>query len=317
MEDGNQKEGKAEHKKCLECSHINCANFFWERKENELDGGELFVLNRCIEEKKIVPCQPINPIYSSCLLIQGANESLKELVGEEGASSPMINLLWQCLYDLKASAFLALTAHYRSASQLLRPIIENILVAAYFEERIRSADTEDASIKVWKDFTDWTEDEFRVPENIWDATGRQNTKRKNRYLKFGFLVEWLLDHEVLMNKEKIEKTWRRLNKYLHPNYEHMDVGKEKCSICPATTRFDESRYTEWLDLFQNIIVLGVETLLSYFPESGKTAKGHEGLVFLKNLETLEKDLDIHMIESQQLRRLISNLPEELIQEYTP
>jgi len=102
----------------------------------DLEGGELHVLKESIREKKLLPCQLTSPLDSGLLLWKGAfTTSAKESNGDVLDQPPLINFAWQIFSDLKASAFLALFAHYRSATQILRPSLENIILSIYFQER--------------------------------------------------------------------------------------------------------------------------------------------------------------------------------------
>ncbi len=65
-----------EHEKCLNCEHIPCANLSLKRDES--GGGELYILNESIKQKKIVPCQPMTLLYSCCMLCKIAYQILIE-----------------------------------------------------------------------------------------------------------------------------------------------------------------------------------------------------------------------------------------------
>ena len=303
-----------EHEKCLSCEYIPCANFLCEK--GELEGGELYVLNECIKQKKVVPCQPITPLYSCCMLCKTAYKRfIEENKIEEGDLMdvpPLLELIWQCIYDLKTSAFLTLNAHYRGANQLLRPLIENVLVGLYFEERLKRASASENEIdQVWSDFDKWAEENYIISEEEWERVTGKLGKKRIRRLSFGFLIEWLKKEDVLTarGKERFEKIQGQLNKYLHPHFKRMDIGEEKCSKCPATTRYDEDRYYAWLDFFQNIIDFIIETMLCYYPTIAETRDGKEAVGYLKNLESLERDLGIPMIKSEYLKDRIARLPD--------
>lgn len=302
-----------EHKKCLNCEHIPCADFLC--KKDELEGGELYVLNECIKQKKVVPCQPITPLYSCCMLCKAAYKRfIAENNIEEGelmVVPPLLELIWQCIYDLKTSAFLALNAHYRGAIQLLRPVIENILVGLYFEERLRRAISEEKIDQTWSDFDKWADDKYRISEEEWmSITGKLEEERKRR-LSFGFLIEWLNKEDVLTGrgKERFKKIQGQLNKYLHPYFKHMDIGEEKCSKCPATVRYDENRYHEWLEIFQDIIDFIIDSILCYYPTIAETVDAKEAVGYLKILESLEREVGIPMIKSEYLKDRIARLPD--------
>ncbi|MCD4809755.1 MAG: hypothetical protein K8R17_07640 [Methanosarcinales archaeon] len=292
------------HEKCLSCEHIPCANL--SLKKGELDGGELYVLDECIMQKKVVPCQPITPLYSCCLLCQAARKTLNI---EEELVPPLLLLTWQCLYDLKTSAFLALTAHYRGSIQLLRPVIENILTGLYFEERLSRSTIEDEVEQTWADFDKWGNDQYKISEIEWKKVMSYSEEERKRRLGYGFLIQWLNKEGILRRRGiyKFDTIQRQLNKYLHPYFEQMDIGTEKCSKCPATTRYDENRYYEWLELFQNIITFVIEIIFVYYPSIEKTEEADEAMNHLKDLELLERDLKMPMIKSRDLSDLIKAL----------
>ena len=182
---------KIDTEKCLNCEHFPCANL--SLKIDDLDGGELYILNESIKQKIVVPCQPMTPLQTGYLLCQTACKTLIEENNieddKELSLPPLLFLTWQCIYDLNASAFLALTAHYRTAIQILRPVVENILVGLYFEERLRRAISEEKIDQAWSDFYKWGDDKYRISEEEWSrVTGKWEEERKRR-LSFGFLIE--------------------------------------------------------------------------------------------------------------------------------
>ncbi|MCK4732496.1 MAG: hypothetical protein KAT65_08560 [Methanophagales archaeon] len=286
------------HQKCLSCEHYPCANLLL--KVDELDGGELYVLNESIKQKKIVPCQPMIPYHSCLLLFKAAYDACTENDEIEDEDKlvdvPLLGLIWQCLYDLKASAFLALTAHYRSAIQLLRPVIENILVGLYFEERLLKA-SEDERDHVWDDLDNWRAGNYQLNRTDLD---------------FGNLKKWLGKNKVITNddKERLGKLWGELGKkYIHPYFWHMDIGEENHSKFPAATRYDGDHYYEWLEFFQNIIDFVIEKIFYHYPDIAETVDAKEALGYLKNLESLEKERGIKMIKSKYLKDRIAQVPD--------
>ncbi|NIA11924.1 MAG: hypothetical protein GWP10_19920 [Nitrospiraceae bacterium] len=293
---------KIGNEKCLNCEHIPCANL--SLKRDELDGGEVYVLNESIKQKKIVPCQPMTAVYSCCMLCQTVYKTLIEENNIEDDKelllSPLLFLTWQCLYDLKASAFLALTAHYRAAIQLLRPVIENILVGLYFEERwrIALASASKAEInQMWADFDKWSAGNYKLNGDDLD---------------FGNLKKWLEKNKVLTGDDakRLGRLWGELGKrYIHPYFCHMDIGEEECSKCPATTRYDKDRYYEWLEFFQNILDFVIGGILCGYPTITDTVAAKEALGNLKNLESLEGELGIPMIKSEYLKDRIAQFPD--------
>jgi hypothetical protein len=303
---------KIDTEKCLNCERIPCANL--SLKIDDLDGGELYVLNESIKQKIVVPCQPMAPLQTCYLLCQTAYKTLIEennIEDDKELLRPLLFLTWQCIYDLKASAFLALTAHYRTAIQILRPVVENILVGLYFEERLRRANSEEKIDKTRSDFDKWGDDKYRISEEEWKREIGKLEEEIKRRLSFGFLIKRLNKEEVLTarEKERFEKIQGQLNKYLHPYFKRMDIGEEKCSKYPTTTRYDKDRYYEWLEVFQNITDFIIEKMLCYYPTIAETADVKEALGYLKNLEYLDRELGIQMIKSKYLQDRIARLPD--------
>ena len=277
----------SKYKKCLSCEYIPCADFLC--KKDELEGGELYVLNECIKQKKIMPCQSITPLHSCCMLCKAAYKTLD--IGNEYVP-PLLFLTWHCLPDLKASAFLALSAHYRNAIQILRPVIENILVGLYFEKRLNEAEflaIEDEINQVYDDYNKWADGEYKISEEEWKRITGKSEEEWKRRLGFGFLLEWLFKEGVLTGKGKSrlgEKIQGPLNKYLHPYLEQMEISK-----CPATTRYDEDRYNEWFGFFQDTVAFVKESIHYNYCITEETADGKEASGYLKNLESLEKRIE--------------------------
>ena len=193
------------------------------------------------------------------------------------------------------------------STEPLREVIENILVGLYFEKRLRREISEEEIDQAWIDFNKWADDKYRISEEEWKrVTGKLEEERKRR-LSFGFFIEWLNKEDVLTGrgKERFEKIQGQLNKYLHPYFKHMDIGGEKCSKCPATTRYDKDRYYEWLEFFQNLIDFVIEMMLCYYPAIAETTDGLEAVGYLKNLESLERGVGIPMIKSEYLKDRIA------------
>ena len=194
--------------------------------------------------------------------------------------------IWQAFFDLKSSAFLALGAHYRSAIRLLRPVLENIMVSRYFNEKLLQAEDE-----TWKEeyerFIDWSESK----EN--DEGFRKSLK----YLKTMGIIVSDSEEDKWLNEE-----WGKLNKYLHPYMLKWDRGKTPEVVC-----YNEEKYNEWLIIYQNIFSYLIEILCSYFPEAIKSQNGQNALIELKGMESLEEDCTLILIKSNYLRSLLSRI----------
>jgi len=286
---------------CLSCKLSNFGNFH--SKIAELKGGELYVLEESIRQKKVLPCQPMASLDSGFALWKAVYNSIEkdvlieELKSDEILVMPsIIYFSWQSFFDLKASAFLALTAHYRSAIQLLRPILENILVGKYFWEKVRHANDDNKCKKEYEDFLNWSEqDDHKVDFNI--------------------SLQYLNSKHIINSEEqkRIKELWDKLHKYIHSYMFRWDKGDNPEIVC-----YNEGSFNEWFDLYQNLLSYLIEMLCHYFPEAVRTQNGRDALVELSGLASLEKncEIGITLIKSKYFRKFLSqispdgNLPQE-------
>jgi hypothetical protein len=285
-----------EQNNCLDCQLGFCINL--KRAENELEGGELFVLQESINQKKFAPCCVIAPLECCCNL-------LRTIYGKLGAGEldPLIELLWQCFYDLRTSSFLAITAHYRGAIQLLRPVLENIAIGIYFKERIKTARSFDESSKISSDFNGWKEDKLRIEQDDYKKETGLDAYNARR-LDYGYAIAWLKKRGLLEgdSQSRLEGQQRIFNEYLHTYYNKMDIGdKEGCSSCPALTSFNENKYNEWLELFQSMIEFIIDRIFAYYfiidsekQEGDVTDQVKDALYIIKGLKEIEEDLNIQI-----------------------
>ena len=292
-----------ENQKCLKCEHIRCIDLF--RKETSLEGGELFVLTQELTQTTILPCLVASPLQACCRLWSGAHQTL----GNDGVP-PLLFLVWQCMYDLKASIFLAMTAHYRNATQLLRPVMENLLTALYFEDKLVRCGSEAEAREVLQEFAKWQEGYYTIPAHeVIEVFG--DVKPMKKLMDFGFLLEWLLKRDVLLGKgkDRFQKLENALNKYLHPYFPYTDIGAEKCSLCPGVVTYDEDRYLQWLSIFQNVVGAIIQALDSFYPNAKETDDGKEALGILKSLEWAEREFKRKTMACPHFRNLIKEIPE--------
>ena len=270
----------------------------------ELEGGELHVLEKIIDQRKIFLCQLEIPLQCCCNLIGTILENDFEM-------DPFLTLAAQCLYDLRTSAFLAITAHYRGAKQLIRPAIEALLVGFYFQARINKAlpEIEDQSniilddiseispldIVFWlcsipnpnglpqansinlfdaaNDYVDWTEDNFRISAEYYHEITGLPVDSVMR-LDFRFIKQWLIKNKAIAGRDnqRLESLEGILNKHIHSYFKYMDISNEECSNCPALCRYNHDQYLQWLDMFQNILEIIIRKL---FNEYFEVAEGND------------------------------------------
>mgnify|MGYP000333047436 CR=1 FL=1 len=89
---------------------------------------------------------------------------------------------------LKTSFFLALTAHYRGAVQLLRPVLENALVGLWFQFKL--AESEKELGRIGEAFWRWLEGKYKIP-------------------KFEDMAEELKENLILVDRKATER-WKEL-----------------------------------------------------------------------------------------------------------
>jgi hypothetical protein len=123
-------------KDCLNCDLTTCIKPL--HRAASFEGGEFHVLKELINQNKIFLCKLDVLFYVCCRLI--------ETILRKNDEDPFLCLAIQCLYDLRTSAFLAITAHYRGAIQLIRPAIETFLVGIYFRVRMDLAKPDEIKI---------------------------------------------------------------------------------------------------------------------------------------------------------------------------
>jgi hypothetical protein len=297
---------------CLNCDFITCIKPLNDR--GEFEGGEFHVLKQSTDKKKLFFCQLEIPLQSCCLLISAILEH-----SEKNEVDPFIYLAIQILYDLRTSVFLAITAHYRGAMQLIRPIVETILVGIYFKIRIERAEPEEIK-DLANDFDKWTKDIFRIPASEYQGVTGIPAKEEMR-LDFRFTKSWLIKNKCISGRDnqRLESLEGMLNKYIHSYFASMDIGNPNCSTCPSLCRYNETQYAEWLDVFQDLIEILIRRLLQdYFIvlKLGETMPTDTADVtddinsILSNLivlEQCEKSSNIQLIKSKHLRNFISKI----------
>jgi hypothetical protein len=268
--------------KCLICKLSNFGNLYYEKTDRE--GGELYVLDKSIESNKLLPCHLTWPLDATFDLWKEVYHSLNENLAPEELP-PILFSAWQSLFDLKASVFLSLAAHYRSAIQILRPILENIIISIYFQEKIRRAKDKRKLKKEYENYIIWSEE-------------------ANNTIDFNSSLQDLVStHIINANEERrINELMETMNNYLHSYMFRWDRGNTPEAVC-----YDEGRLDEWLDMYQNVLGYLIEKLCHYFPNATRTQNGQNALIELKGMELLEKDLKKTLIKSKNLKDFLSQI----------
>jgi len=289
---------KVEHK-CLECEHVPCVGFY-RKGTKPFIGGELYVLQSLIEEKRCFPCEVGSLIYSLCQL------SLP-LIG-----MPSTTMFAQCIRDLKASAYLLLSCHYRSSIQLLRPIVENYVAGLYWDTKSILASQDEKVNDFQQSYSDFLADIYEIPTCEWYEVFPKDKGRPKKKLDADFCSSWLVKKGVIENKLKNEITELvgRLNKYLHPHgLKFTEMERPDCPGCPSFVRYQEDEHQECIGFFQDVACLLMNVFYTYisvyFPDKIGSEEISNAIGFPKVLENLEKEFNTQLIFSQKLRTFLS------------
>jgi len=288
-----------EHKDCLRCEIVPCINLF--TKRGELEGGELYVMRSIVENKHHVPCELGVLIYTLCQL-------LKEI-----PSPSSFGLFFQCVRDLRAVAFLILSAHYRSAMQLLRPVIENWLTGIYWDTKFSLVEPTDQG-RIEQEYLNFQHGKYEIPEIEWQGIfPNARDYRGRRQLSHRYLVPWAVSENIISQEfaDRIERQIWLLNKFLHPNIRFTEVTRKSCPPCAASVVYNPKQYKECTKHFQNVTTYLLETFYGYLrgfcPEKVQDKDIQDVLKWLTGLPQLEKDIEQRLIFSDELKQFISSL----------
>jgi hypothetical protein len=228
----------------------------------------------------------------------------------------------QCIKDLRASAYLLLSCHYRSAIQLLRPVVENCITGLYWDAKFSLARQNEIEV-VNQQFSDFGEDKFKIPILEWRHVfpNDHKTKPKKR-LDFHYCFSWLKNEkDTAIDDEagnEASKLVDELNKYLHPSPTHMEIGKKGSPACLSSVSYQAKEYEHCVELFQDVGALLMQVFYKYM-EASDPDKAHSEEVFtaigyVKTLESLEK-LGRRFIFSNQLKAFLLKM--EFLGEHKP
>lgn len=276
---------------CLSCKLSLFGNFG--NIEGELIGGELFLLKELIERKIILPCELARPlddcfdIWSVALnslntLSDDQKENVPMIFVDDTISTPLLFFIYPCFSDLKASLFLALTGHYRAAHQLLRPLVENIIVGRTIEEKLRRATKEKKFTKECDKFFDWLED-----NRVYDFNGSID------YLGREGLID--VDEKNRLKNE----LWEELHRYIHPY-----ISKWSPHEKPMVTQYNATWLFKWIDIYENILSYIMEVLFQYYPWISDIDETKLALIELSDWYSLDEEFDRLMIKSEYMKKFI-------------
>lgn len=282
--------------KCLKCKIIPCINYY--RKDKNAN-GELYILESTINKKLHMPCEFGALIHPLCQLLVPISDTLS------------FELFNQCIRDLKAASFLILTGHYRSAMQIMRPILENWLTGIYWDMKYSTSNVK-LQKRIINEYEKFREDDkYEVLKEDWDNVFNSHLKHKKRYFNHEFLLGWLLKEQIINGRynSKIQKKIGMLNKYLHPSFKETDISKPECTACPSSVVFNEEEYKKSVEIFQDISTLLLETFYEYINTFFEDKKGEaeEALDMVLDIEEIEKDIKRKNIYSKDLQNFISRI----------
>ena len=282
---------KEQRHKCLECPFIPCINF---RRITEEGVGELYVLETL--HGQYPPCHSGVLIYVICQL----HGQLPQL--------PSYRLLLQSIRDLRTSAFLLITGHYRASLIILRSVLETFLAGLYFDYKYLTAMSDEERANVSEQIERFYKEEYEVPE---EELKEVSLPLRRKRLDYHFLLEWLYKRRVISGslKNKIGKIINEVNDHIH--VKRLEVIKPSCPKCPSLVKVDLNEYANAIRLFQDVASILIEILLEYIelfaPSKFETGEIDEILGYLITEEKLENELKVRLVFSERLRALINRV----------
>ena len=290
----------AEHD-CLNCRYVLCTNLGLSLKDR---GGELWVLQYTVRERRWPPCGFGILLHALCRCLLQLFD-LDQRRARPPVPPALFPLLGQALRDLKAAAFLALCGHYRSALQVLRPVLEGYLAAIYFVVRQEAVLAEvqhepprkrqQVLEEFWEEVERWLPGGHvgvaLVPEKELRELRRHGVDWRE-VSRFGgaFVLVWLerggleerippmrrrvlQRYHILPVKEELQALKRlkhRLDRTLHPNPQSLEPLHSGCPLCHAVVAFNEVELQQVLEVYQEVCARMLHLLLGlvelYFPE---------------------------------------------------
>jgi len=292
---------KLKHK-CLECGHVPCINFY-ARSAKPFEGGEIYVLQSLIKEKMSFPCEIGALIYSLCKLSSPLGDF------------PSSEMFAQCIRDLRASAYLLLSCHYRSSIQLLRPVVENYIAGIYWDVKFLITNQNEKELEeVEKDYFDFLKDEYEIPTTEWyEIFPKDKKRRPKKKLDADFCLSWMVKKGDTNNKFKndITQLVSEFNKYLHPRgLKYTEAEKTDCPDCFSFVRYQEDEFRQCTRLFQDVAFLLISVcykyISAYFPDRIDSEEITDAIGFLKVLDGVEKEFNRQLIFSEKLKAFVSH-----------
>lgn len=290
---------KLEHE-CLECEHIPCVNFY-RKSSTPFMGGEIYVLRSLSEKKKRFPCEIGSLIYTLCQLSSPLSDF------------PSNKMFEQCIRDMKASAYLLLSCHYRSSIQLLRPVVENYVAVLYWDAKFFLAGSDERELKdVEKAYSNFLKDKYEIPIAEWNEAFPKDTRRAKKKLDVDYCLSWMVKKQTINGrfKNEITELVRELNKYLHPRgLRFTEAEKPDCPDCASFVRYQEDEHQKCVGFFQDVASLLISILYTYisvyFPDKIDSEEIGEIMGFPMVLRNLEKKFHTQLIFSEKLRSFLS------------
>lgn len=256
--------------KCHRCPETKCLDLSYHEKKYENIGHELYIyklLGKKMKEKfdelNRYICRNGEILQATCFLVTPIVELEEE--------SYLKDVFYQSGKDLKASAFLAFSGHYRQAMQVLRCSFENLISGIYFHSDLCELRKNNA-----------TKEEFERLENRfneWKKSGRVNIRASIGILRrIGFLDR---------NEERDWKNlYYNLSRFVHTPEEYIcRIRHEDIPImwCIASTYFSEDALRTWSNSFQKVFFAILKTLVEYHPFTLETESGKLAIRNLRHL----------------------------------
>jgi hypothetical protein len=206
---------------------MGCIDFVWQ---------ELSILKQVIkrpsEKEAYFPCIPGAFLNALCDVISD--------IYQKKGEKPLTTLLLQVLKDLRCSLFLFWSGHFRNAMQVLRPALENSIVAFYFDLKGEEGQ---------KEFEKWASEKERETKSELSLNRCLAYIEKNA-IRAEARKEWRKERKA------IEELYSNLSEYLHAStYETL----ERCepgrpATCPEVLKIiDKEKADKWFSAFLFVV----------------------------------------------------------------
>jgi len=246
---------------CMRCPFMPSLNLFRPDEIRKDAGGELYNFGLTINEPQTMA------IYHNVGGLIGSLEEILVDCQELIETMTYVHMfMWHSVRDLKASAFLSFSGHYRQALMVLRSALELLFIGIYFQTL-----NDRNGKELEREWNNW-----------WEG-------KKGSYFSKG--KAYALEKRLLTTEAKNVpgRLYNELSKAVHGliRDELEEIMKDKKPARPASAFYDIEFLKDWFKYFLQIvtIVQGIaQSLSSHLGERGK-----KGLKLLKEITNALED----------------------------